>query len=104
MAKEFGGQPWWVWAAGGVALVGGYLWIRRSQNTAAAATASQAPAPVFVGQGTGIDSAALATWMSQQQGQPSATPTCPKGYAYDADSKKCIPEKHKEGGGGKGKG
>ena len=103
--KELLGQPWWVWAAGGVALVGGYLWIRHSQSQAAAASAAQqGQTPVIVGQGTGIDNAAMLTWLSQHQGQPHPTPVCPKGWTYDADEKKCVPEKSKSGGGGGGRG
>ena len=103
--KEILGQPWWVWAAGGVALVSGYLWIRHSQNAAAAAASQQGQTPVFVGQGTGgVDSAALLAFLNQHQGQPHPTPVCPKGWTYDADEKTGVPEKAKSGGGGGGRG
>lgn len=95
--KQLLGQPWWVWAAGGAALVGGYLWIRHSQKQQATAQQAAAATPVFVGQGAGIDQAALATWLLDHQGSTGKPGggkphNCPKGQAWDPDSKKCIPE------------
>ena len=87
--KEWLGQPWWVWAAGGVAVVGGYLYIRRQQS---AASASQAT-PVYLAQtsATGLSTEQLLTWLQDQQGAPSpaATPAgkAPGNLYYHANPK-----------------
>lgn len=88
--KQLLGQPWWVWAAGGAAILGGYLWIRHRQNAAASqsqdtGTSGQAgvppaytvatvsatePTPATVDSPTGTSWAQLMTWLHDHQGSP----------------------------------
>lgn len=49
-SKTIAGQPWWVWAAGAVALVGGYIYLRN--KGAAAGTAAAQPAASSTTAGT----------------------------------------------------
>ena len=72
--RQFGGQPWWVWAAGGVALVGGYVYLRRKgqaagQQQAATSTTTAAGSP------TGLSWEQFLLFIHDQQSSPGATPT-----------------------------
>ena len=74
--REFGGQPWWVWAVGAAAVGGGYLWIRHSQGTAAAQqTAAGSAQPAYIGAApTGLSTDQLAAFLGDWQSQPATTP------------------------------
>ena len=87
-AKEIGGQPWWVWAAGGVTVGGGYLYLRHQQNAAASAASTAGQTPVYVGQGgTGLSSDQLATFLANWQGAPQQAGTPAPGKHHPRSTK-----------------
>lgn len=106
--KEFGGQPWWVWAAGGVALVGGYLYLRHRQAASQAASGAAGTASgqgFVVGGATGLSTAQLLTWISDHQGPPrrrKPVKHCPGDMYWDEDARKCVKEPGKKKHRGKG--
>ena len=74
--RQFAGQPWWVWAAGGVALVGGYIYLRKKgqaagQQQAAAGTSTTTAA----GSPTGLSWEQFLLFIHDQQSSPRAAPT-----------------------------
>lgn len=94
--KTFAGQPWYVWAAGIGALALGYYLIKKQQAaTAAAAAPAATTAPAASPAGTSASQYLL--WLMDHQASPKKVTktkqvTCPKGYYYDQDAKKCILE------------
>lgn len=97
--KEVGGQPVWVWGAGVVALVGGFLYLRRKGAASSAQQAGQQQPIAVVGSATGLSSSQFLAWLSDHQGQPKppagASP-CPGDMYWDPDANggkgKCVPE------------
>ena len=93
------GQPWWVWGVAGAVTIAAAIYLYRKR-----AAAQNATAAATTGAGT-IQAGSFYGWLLDHQTSPGVTtgqPTCPKGGAYDADSKKCIPEKGKGKGGKSG--
>jgi hypothetical protein len=76
--KEFLGQPLWIWGAGAVALVGGYVYLRRKGQAAG----QQAAAPAATGtytSPTGMSWEQFLLFVHDQQGAAkTATATAPK--------------------------
>jgi hypothetical protein len=69
--KEFLGQPVWLWAAGAAVIVGGYLYLRHKQSTAASTQSSTgAGTGGRQGTATGGGSYSLQEWIVQHQASP----------------------------------
>lgn len=74
--RQLLGQPWWIWGAGGLALIGGYVYLRRKATAAAAQ--QQTPA-AGTGTTTGGTSPTGLSWeqfllfLHDQQGTPAAS-------------------------------
>lgn len=72
--RTLAGIPWWIWAAGAAAAVGGYLYFRHVQNTAAsnADTAAAATPGGTTAAPTGLTSGQLQQFITDQQSSPTA--------------------------------
>lgn len=72
--KTLAGIPWWIWAAGVTAAVGGYLYFRHVQNSAAsnAGTAAAAMPGGTAAGPTGLTSTQLQQFLTDQQSSPTA--------------------------------
>lgn len=72
-SRGLGGQPWWVWGAGGVALVGGFIYLRSKGSSAGASstgtTATGTTSP------TGLSADQLLLFLLDHQGPPAKTKT-----------------------------
>ena len=72
--KQFGGQPWWVWAAGGAALIGGYIYLRNKGKAAGAQPAAGTTSTVAAGSPTGLSWEQFLLFLHDQQSSPGGTP------------------------------
>lgn len=70
--KSLAGIPWWIWAAGVTAAVGGYLYFRHVNGTAATNAASTGSAGTSSGAPTGLTSSQFQQFLNDQQSSPSA--------------------------------
>lgn len=73
--KEFLGQPWWIWAAGGTVVVAGLvyiLWKSRQQGAAADAAATSPGAGAEPSSPTGLTTGQLQGWIIDQQSSPAS--------------------------------
>jgi hypothetical protein len=73
-SRQFLGLPWWIWAAGATAAVGGYLYYRHVQNQAAS-NADTAASPASNGTGTasptGLTGGQFQQFLLNQQSSPN---------------------------------
>ncbi len=101
--RKIGPLPMWVWLVLGIALIAAYVYYRNSKANAAAAqpattTAGAGQVPQFVNQ--------TFTTVQPPVVPPPPPPhkSCPKGYAWDPDENKCVPEHKVQKGRGHHKG
>jgi hypothetical protein len=87
--RQILGQPWWIWAAGGAALIGGYIYLRRKASASAAAAAQQSPAgaTVTTTSPTGMGWEQFLLFLHDQQSSPAAAATPAKTATPPAGTK-----------------
>jgi hypothetical protein len=71
--RQLFGFPWWIWAAGGVAAVGGYLYFRHVSSQAADNSTTAAGTTGSTAGPTGLTSDQLQQFLVNQQSSPAAT-------------------------------
>jgi hypothetical protein len=71
--RELMGQPLWIWGAGAVALVGGYVYLRRKGQAAGAAAAQPASTSGTYTSPTGMSWEQFLLFLHDQQSSSSTT-------------------------------
>jgi hypothetical protein len=92
--KETAGQPRWVWLAGGLAVVGGLVYLLYKSRQAgmggadSGASSSGAAGPQL----TGVTTSQLQGWLANHQGSTTTTKktTCPAGYHWNPKQHRCV--------------
>jgi len=72
--RQLAGQPWWVWAAGGVALVGGYVYLRRKGQAAGTSAPASSSTTAAGGSPTGLSWEQFLLFLHDQQSSPAPAP------------------------------
>lgn len=65
--KELLGQPWWVWAAGAAAIIGGYLYIKHKSATQSSTSGGPRPVSAAGPTKVGLTFTDLNKWMNDHQ-------------------------------------
>lgn len=99
--KKILGQPWWIWAAGAVALVGGFIYLRSKGKASAAQAGStgQASTTGTYSSPTGLSWEQFLLFLHDQQAAPGTASTA-TGSPAPAPGKAPAPAAKKPAQGG----